>query len=434
MVWRTRRLAEASVAVAAATALVAGCASGSGGSTSGASGDTLTLWTHNAGNSTELDVVKKIIKEFNGSQSKYKVKLQAFPQSDYNNSVVAAASARKLPCLLDVDGPNVPNWAWGGYLAPVDVSGSEVPLSDQLPSTVGRYKDKVYAFGFYDVSLTFFARKSVLNEYGIRIPTIDKPWTKAEFDSALAELKKSGKFDYPLEMGTGGLGEWYTYGYSPQLQSFGGDLIDRDGYKTASGTLDGKSSVEWATWFRSLVTKGYLSKKSGADPNKDFLAGKSAIQWDGSWNATKTAERLGDDLAIIPPVDFGNGPKIGGASWQWAMSSTCSNKAGAEAWLKFSRQTKYFVDYAKATSTIPATDAAVQQVDGYQPGGKFNVFVEFARKYAEVRPVTPAYPYISTEFQKATQDILAGADPEDALGQAAKDIDNNLKTNNYDAG
>ncbi len=434
MVFRTRRLAVASVAVAAATALVAGCATGSGGSTSGADGDTLTLWTHNAGNSTELDVVKKIIKDFNGSQSKYKVKLQAFPQSDYNNSVVAAASARKLPCLLDVDGPNVANWAWGGYLAPIDVSGSEVPLSDQLPSTVGRYKDKVYGFGFYDVSLAFFARKSVLNENDIRIPTMDKPWTKTEFDAALAQLKKSGKFKYPLEMGTGGTGEWWSYAYSPQLQSFGGDLVNRDGYKTASGTLDGKKSVEWATWFRSLVAKGYMSKKSGADPNKDFLAGKSAIQWDGSWNATKNADKLGDDLAIIPPVDFGRGPKIGGASWQWAMSSSCSNKDGAQAWLKFSRQTKYFVDYAKATGTLPGTEAAAKQIDGYQPGGKFNELVQFARKYAEVRPVTPAYPFISTEFEKAAQDILSGADPKNALGQAAKDIDNNLKTNNYNAG
>lgn len=430
MMFRTRRLAAASVAVTAATALVAGCTSGSGG-TSGASGDTLTLWTHNAGNSVELDVVKKIIKDFNGSQDTYTVKLQAFPQSDYNNSVVAAASARKLPCLLDVDGPNVANWAWGGYLSPIDVSGSEVPLSDQLTSTVGDYKDQLYAFGFYDVSLAFFARRSVLNEHDVRIPTMDKPWTRDEFDAALAKLKKSGKFAYPLEMGTGGTGEWWSYGYSPQLQSFGGDLIDRDDYKSASGTLDSEKSVEWATWFRSLVAKDYMAKKSGADPNKDFLAGKSAIQWDGSWNAAKNAEKLGDDLAIIPPVDFGNGPKIGGSSWQWAMSSTCSNKEGAQEWLKFSRQTKYFTEYAKATSTIPATDAAARQIADYQPGGTFDVLVQFAREYAEVRPATPAYPYISTEFEKAAKDILAGADPKTALGQAAKDIDNNLKTNNF---
>ena len=433
MVWRTRRLATASVAVAAVTALVAGCGAGTG-SGSGASGNTLTLWTHNAGNSAELDVVKKIIKDFNASQSTHKVKLQAFPQGDYNNSVVAAASARKLPCLLDADGPNVANWAWGGYLSPIDVSGSDVPLSDQLPSTVGRYKGKVYSFGFYDVAMTFFARKSVLNKYDIRVPSLDKPWTKAEFDSALAKLKKSGEFEYPLEMGTGGTGEWWPYAYSPQLQSFGGDLINRDGYKTASGTLDGKKAVEWGTWFRSLVTKGYMAKKSGSSPNDDFLNGKSAIQWDGSWDAAKNAEKLGDDLAIIPPVDFGDGPKIGGASWQWAMSSTCSNKDGAQAWLKFSRQTKYFVDYAKATGTIPATDAAAEQVDGYGKGGKFNVFLQSAQKFAVVRPVTPAYPYISTVFQKTAKDILAGADPKDTLGQAAKDIDNNLKTNNNYSG
>ncbi|WP_206343146.1 extracellular solute-binding protein [Streptomyces mesophilus] len=424
----------ASVAVASATTLVAGCASGSGGSTSGADGNTLTLWTHNAGNSAELDVVKKIIKDFNGSQDKYEVKLQAFPQTDYNSSVVAAASARKLPCLLDVDGPNVANWAWGGYLDPIDVSGSEVPLTDQLESTVGRYKDKLYAFGFYDVSLAFFSRKSVLNAYDIRIPTMDKPWTKAEFDAALAKLKKSGKFDYPLEMGTGGTGEWWSYGYSPQLQSFGGDLIDRGDHKSASGTLDGKNSVEWGKWFSSLAAKGYIAKKSAADPNPDFLAGKSAIHWDGSWNAAKNADKFGDDLAILPPVDFGDGPKIGGASWQWAMSSSCSNKEGAQAWLKFSRQNKYFVDYAKATGTLPATEAASQQVEGYEPGGKFNVLVRFAREYAQVRPVTPAYPYISTEFEKAAKDLLAGADPEEALGQAAKNIDNNLKTNDYYSG
>ncbi|MEV6246133.1 hypothetical protein AB0M38_08000 [Streptomyces sp. NPDC051742] len=112
------------------------------------------------------------------------------------------------------------------------------------------------------------------------------------------------------------------------------------------------------------------------------------------------------------------------------MSSTCSDKAGAQEWLKFSRQTKYFVDYAKATSTIPATDAAAVQIADYHPGGKFEVLVGFARTYATVRPVTPAYPYISTEFQKTAQDMLAGADPKGALGQAAKNIDNNLKTNN----
>ncbi|MGW0576082.1 ABC transporter substrate-binding protein [Streptomyces sp. NPDC002920] len=164
-----------SIAALAAAALVAGCGgSGSTGS-SGADGNTLTLWTHNAGNAAEYGVVKQIVKDFNAGQSKYKVKIQAFPQGSCNDSVVAAASAKKLPCLLDVDGPNVPNWAWGGYLAPLDLSTGQVAVKDQLASTVATYKDKTYGFGFYDVALTMYSRKSVLKRYGIRIPTLDMP-------------------------------------------------------------------------------------------------------------------------------------------------------------------------------------------------------------------------------------------------------------------
>ena len=77
------------------------------------------MWTHNAGNKGELAAITKIVNDYNASQTKYKVKMQAFPQDSYNQSVVAAAASKKLPCILDIDGPNVPNWAWAGYLAPL---------------------------------------------------------------------------------------------------------------------------------------------------------------------------------------------------------------------------------------------------------------------------------------------------------------------------
>ena len=40
-------------------------------------------------------------------------------------------------------------------------------------------------------------------------------------------------------MATGWTGEWWPYGYSPFLQSFGGDLINRSDYKSAEGVLHG---------------------------------------------------------------------------------------------------------------------------------------------------------------------------------------------------
>ena len=106
--------------------------------------------------------------------------------------MTAAAAAKKLPCILDIDGPNVPNWAWAGYLAPL--TGMDDTLSKFLPSTVGKYKDKTYSFGYYDVALAMFARKSVLKKNGIRIPTIDQPWTADEFNAGLAKIKATGNF------------------------------------------------------------------------------------------------------------------------------------------------------------------------------------------------------------------------------------------------
>jgi multiple sugar transport system substrate-binding protein len=424
-----RKLAVLLVATTCAATLAA-C--GGGGSTSKASdnGGDITLWTHNAGNAPELAANQRIVDDFNASQSKYKVKVQAFPQSSYNSAVIAAASAKKLPCLLDVDSPNVPSWTWGGYLAPMDLTGSQVSIDDQLPSTVGKYNGKVYSFGLYDVALTFIARKSVLNKYGIRIPTMSSPWTLDEFNSVLAKLKASGKFQYPLDMQTFNVNtEWAPYAYSPLLQSFGGDLVDRSNYSSAKNVLNGDKAVQWATWFASLVKSGYMAEKSGTSPNDDFLNGKTALLYDGSWDGTKDAAKLGSDALFLPPPNLGNGPKIGGGSWQWAMSKTCDKQNGALSFYRFMRQPKYFTSVSTATGNIPAAYVAADADPNYKTGGPLNFALQFAKSYAVVRPVTPGYPFIATTFQKTASDLLAGAEPKGALDQAVTQIDNNISSN-----
>jgi len=433
-----RRLALTGVTATSAVALLAACGGGSTSSTSASSGTsgssggggTVTVWTHNAGNAAELASVNRIVAAYNASQHKYTVKVQAFPQSSYNDAVVAAASAKKLPCILDMDAPNVPDWAWAGYLAPL--TGLDSTVANYLPSTEGKYNGKLYSVGFYDVALAMYARPSVLKANGIRIPTIAQPWTGDEFNAALAKLKATGKYAYPLDLGTSSAGEWWPYAYSPLLQSFGGDLINRDGYKSAKGTLDGDKSVAWATWFRGLVTKGYMALKSGTDGNADFLNGKTAILYSGSWAATPLTKKLGKDVAFLPPPNFGNGPKIGGGSWQWGMSSGCKEQAGALDYLKFSFQDKWDADMATSTANIPSSSTVAAADPNFKPGGPFEFFRQEAQKYAVLRPVTPAYPFISTEFTKTAQDILAGADPKGALSKAASDIDNEIQSNdNY---
>ena len=405
---------------------VAAC--GSSGSASRSTDGSLTLWTHNAGNPAELAVVQQIADDWNRAHPDRKVTVQAFPQAAYNEAVVAAATAKKLPCILDTDAPTVPNWAYAGYLAPLELPADL--LAKQLPSTVGTYQDKAYSVGYYEAALALFARKSALIAAGVRVPTLEQPWTAGEFDRALRAIKSGGRYPITLDLGTGDTTtEWWTYAYSPLLQSFGGDLIDRDSYRTADGLLNGDKALAWATWLQSMVRQGYSPQRSSQDAFADFVNGKSAMVWSGIWNAGSLSKV--DDGVVLPPPDFGNGPKIGGGSWQWAVSSSCADKATAMEYLKSSLAAKNIAAFATKQNVIPATEEAAAVAPGWQVGGEKRFFLDESRKLATVRPPTPGYPYLTSTFAKATQDIVAGGDPRQILDRAVDDIDRDLRSNDY---
>jgi multiple sugar transport system substrate-binding protein len=419
----TRSMLAAGLA-AGVLAGAAACGSDSGGGTDGS----LTLWTHNAGNPEELAVVEQIAADWNAAHPNKKITVQSFPQAAYNDAVVAAATAKKLPCILDTDAPTVPNWAYAGYLEPLDLPADL--LAKQLPSTVGTYKGKTYSVGYYEAALGLFTRRSVLAAAGARTPTLDQPWTAAEFDRVLQTTKAGAKYPIVFDLGTGDTGtEWWSYGYSPFLQSFGGDLIDRGTYKTAGGVLNGDKALAWATWMQGLVKQGYSPQKSSPDAFADFVNGKSAMVWSGIWNSGSLSKV--EDGIVLPPPDFGTGPKIGGGSWQWAVSSGCSDKATAMEYLRTSLTARNIAAFAAKQNVIPATEEAAEQVPGWQVGGEKRFFLDASKKLAVVRPPTPGYPYLTTTFAKATQDIVAGGNAKQILDRAVAEINADLKSNDY---
>jgi ABC-type glycerol-3-phosphate transport system substrate-binding protein len=157
----------------------------------------LSLWYHGAGNPEEREILLGIIEDFNGSQGDWRVSLEEFPQNAYNDSIVAAALSGNLPDIIDVDGPVMPNWAWAGYMAPLQLS--EGALDGFLPGAIGEWDGQVYSVGLWDAAVAMYARRSVLEENGIRIPTLEEPWTGEEFDAALETLQATGDYDYALD-------------------------------------------------------------------------------------------------------------------------------------------------------------------------------------------------------------------------------------------
>ncbi|MFC6672891.1 ABC transporter substrate-binding protein [Marinobacterium aestuariivivens] len=212
--------------------------------------ETLKLWRHETSNIAEIEVSKAAVERFNQSQNNWKVEIEMIPEGSYTETVTAAVLAGDLPCILDMDQPVVPNFAWSGYLRPLEGLVSRAALDALIDTAKGTYKGEVYSVGQYEAALALFSRKSVLQEHGIRIATTDQPWTKEEFLAALATLKDSGQYRYPLAIGAGWTGEWYSYAFAPMLQSFGGDQIDRGNYLAAEGVLNGERALAWGNFSR----------------------------------------------------------------------------------------------------------------------------------------------------------------------------------------
>lgn len=157
----------------------------------------LSLWYHGAGSANaEERLVNELVDEFNASQSDWTVVIETFPQLAYNDAVGAAALAGELPDILDVDGPVMPNWAWAGYMQPLGID--ESVLEGFLPGPIGRWNGEIYSVGLWDAAVAMTTRRSTLERYGIRVPTLEQPWTGDEFTAALMTIRDSGDFEYPL--------------------------------------------------------------------------------------------------------------------------------------------------------------------------------------------------------------------------------------------
>lgn len=388
----------------------------------------LSMWYHGAGNAEEAAILNGIVDDFNASQSDWKVVVESFPQSSYNDSVVAGALAGNLPDILDVDGPNMPNWAWAGYLQPLPIDATKVEKF--LPGVLGYWNDELYSIGLWDAAVAMTTRASTLEKYGIRTPTLSEPWTREEFDAALQTIKDSGDFTYPLDIGMADKGEWYPYAFGPFLWSFGGDMVDRDSYATAEGVLNGDEALAFGEWWQGLFQNELVpgTSQDMADHDNGFQNGEFAITWNGNWKALPYLEAY-DDVIFLPAPDLGNGPIIGAASWQFAISSATEHPEGAAAFIEFAIQDQYLAAFSDAIGLIPPTPEAAAMSKYYSEGAPMEVFYGLSEAQGMKRPVTPGYVVEALAFRKALTDIADGADVADALDTAVDEIDTDIERN-----
>ncbi len=408
-------------------ALLVACGEQAGDQTSGAA--VVDVWAH-AGQASERLVLERQTARFNRSQTDIRVQLTFIPERSYNSQVQAAAVADDLPDVLEFDGPFLFNYVWQGHLTPLDELLGAATQSGLLPSisSQGSYHGRYYGVGTFDSGLGLFARRSALATAGVRIPSgPEDAWTDDEFAAALKLLASNDSDGKVLDLKLNYSGEWFTYAFSPILQSAGGDLIDRNGYQSAADVLNGPYSVAAMTALQRWFNSGFV------DPNVDdaaFTGRRVALSWAGHWEYPRYAEVLGDDLLLLPLPDFGQGSRTGQGSWVWGITKHSQSQRAAARFLEFLLKTDEVLAMASANGAVPATHAAIERSPLYGAAGPLRLFTQQLQDgFAVPRPQTPVYPVVSSAFQRAFVDIRNGGDVKSALDKAVSTIDQDIRDN-----
>jgi len=395
----------------------------------GSAAGTLQVWAH-AGQEAERRVLEQQVTRFNALETDIRVRVNFIPEQSYNAQVQAAAVAGELPDLLELDGPFLYNYVWQEHLISLDELLSAGTRKDLLPSIEkqGRYLGRLYAVGTFDSGLGLYASRKKLEAAGVRVPTApDDAWHQDEFEAALAALAARDADGKVLDLKLNYSGEWYTYAFSPLLQSAGGDLIDRDGYRSADGVLNGPGSVSAMRALQHWLQAGYVDRN--VDDNA-FVGRRVAISWAGHWEYPRYAETLGADLVVLPLPDLGQGTRTGQGSWVWSITRRCADPEAAGRFIEFLLRPAEVLAMAGSNGAVPATRTAIERSPLYGPKGPLNLFSrQLLGGYSVPRPRTPAYPVITSAFQQAFNDIRDGGEVQAALDRATRVIDQDIRDN-----
>lgn len=394
-----------------------------------AHGQTLQVWIH-SGPGPERDAYVASVRAFNEEQQRVRETVRAelvpVPESGYGEAVIQAARDRRLPCVLEFDGPNVAAYAAAGHLLPLEKFERMSRIRDSMLGSLvrqGTVNGKLYSVGQYDSGLAMWVNKEMLRKVGARLPTrIEDGWTLQEFEDVLKRLKAAG-VARPLDMKFNyGAGEWFTYGFAPMVQSFGGDLIERKQMMRASGVLNGPESLAAMRTFQAWVKAGYVDVAPADD--KSFVSGQSALSWVGHWVYADYKKALGDKLGLVPLPRFAGRTVTGSGSWNFGVAASCPHPEAAARFLEHLMSRPEILRVTEANGAVPATGAAMVFSRHYAPGGELRLYAEqLLAGMARVRPPTPHYPVVSRSFAEAVSQIAKGTDPQQALDRAAQTID-----------
>jgi multiple sugar transport system substrate-binding protein len=390
---RRTKLSAAIVGAASLALIATGCST-SGGSSSSASGTTLSYWASNqSGTTTAADVkiLTPILAHFT-KETGIKVNLQVIGWGDLQNNINNAVSSGSGP-----DVTNIGN-TWAPYLA---ATKAFVPFTGAAAKAIGgtsRFIPTALATGglqnqaptsvpYIGLSYGLFYNKAMFSAAGLKAPT-----TWEEMVSDAKTLTKGGVYGMGLEGGSYTENVHFAFITAEQQ---GGSWYDASGKPTFTTDANVQGVLRYLNLMQDdkVVNKSNAEYSAGTEAMADFAKGKVAMvvnQNNGS--STLTADGMSPSaygVAAIPTISGGKDIDSGIQGINLAIFKNSKNQAAALKFVKFMTSS-----YAQSAIGLPY--ATIPVVKGVAPS--FSTDKALEATFTKIYDTQSApYPLVSSE-------------------------------------
>jgi multiple sugar transport system substrate-binding protein len=335
-------------------------------------------------------------------------------QPEYVQKLEAGAAAGQLPAMTAVRAINVAQLAARNVLKPFSAEAIAV-FGDEIASdfpedlwNVGMYNGERYSFPLDVHPLVMFYNKDLFAAAGIEEPGTE-PWTREQFEDALAKLEESGAT--PLSLGTAfqAAALWQAL-----IRQYGGSLTDEAG---TTATYNSEAAVQALERIKELRDK-YTPEVSGSgDPEVNvFKQGNVGMTFHGPWWISDLQQL--DYVGFAPLPTLGDQPATWGGSHQLAFTTDDpTTQAAGAVWINWLSENS--MEWAKA-GQVPARQSVRDDPALADTAAPISSVVESANIVVILPQVPALEPALWDQFGPVIDAYLAGdvADPAAALEEA----------------
>lgn len=343
------------------------------------------------------------------------IQRETVPSSDIVQKVLQKASSKTLPDLLQLDNPDVDQFAGIGALHPLSDFGISTDGYNEGMLGASTVDGEVYGLAPSINTVALIYNKDVFAAAGLTPPT-----TWDELRSTAKALTKDGKYGFAMSATASYEGTWQ---FLPYMWSNGGDEKD----------ITSPETVEALQFVTDLVNDGSVSPSivgwGQGDALDQFTAGDVPMIEGGIWtfSTLNAVEGLNWGITTFPVPQAGDElvTPLGGKVWTLPETGDATKAAAAAKVLECLNSDENQLANAKTNGAIPSKTAVAARF-AEEDGTDYMKVAEEAVSHAQARTreLGSLWPATATALYTAEQAAITGeATPQDALESAAAAID-----------